>query len=161
MSQTGARRPPSRAPASRERQRAAPGFVVIGVAVLSAVMGAIALPTFVVAMAGLLPSVVAFIVDDKPSRPLFHTVASLNLAGVAPFLLQLWSHGHTLDVALGIIMNVFNLATMYGAAAAGWALVWFSPIVALFVADVLSDVRLHRLEAREKELRAEWDFDDR
>lgn len=157
MNKTAARRTPANA-APREPQRLNPGLIV-ATAMLSAVLGGLALPSFVVIVAGLLPSIVAFVVDDKPGRPLFHTVAPLNVAGVAPFVLKLWLHGHTMDGALAILTNVFDIAVMYGTAALGWVLAWLNPAIAVVVAEAFSGYRLNRLEAREKELRAEWDFE--
>ena len=45
-----------------------------------------ALPIFIILYGGMLPTIVAFLVDNQPGRYLFRTVGVTNLAGVVPFL---------------------------------------------------------------------------
>jgi hypothetical protein len=134
---------------------------VIAATIAAGVVAGLAQPTFVLALAGLLPSLVVFVASSSARRTLLHTVAPINLAGVAPVIFELWSRGHALETALHLLSEVETLALMYGAAAGGWLLAWLSPKIAYMIADIRWDYRLKALDAREGDLREEWDFSER
>ncbi len=70
----------------------------------------VALPTVLVLAAGMVPSMVALVVDRAPNRTAGITVGSLNLCGVMPFLLELWSQPHhKLPQALQLLDQLVGL----------------------------------------------------
>jgi hypothetical protein len=63
--------------------------------VCSIVMAVVFLPTTILLVVGMLPTLVAALVDRTRERVLGMTVGSMNLAGCTPFVIELWSGEHT------------------------------------------------------------------
>jgi len=130
-------------------------FVLAGAIVL--LVGAF--PTFVVAGVGLLPTVIALFIDLKTGKNESIAVGTLNVAGVLPFIANLWVAGHTLNKALLIVTDVYAWLVMYGAAAAGFGLLQLMPQVALKGVDALSRRRVQKIKDRQQKLIKEWGSD--
>ena len=115
-----------------------------------------ALPLCLLLMAGLIPTMVAAMVDRFRARYLTRTVGAMNLAGIAPLAFRLWSDGLTLRAATDILLHPVSWLLMYGAAAIGWAIFLGMPSVARTFVDVRADHLQHQLKARAKVLVEEW-----
>ena len=118
----------------------------------------VSMPTVLTVVVGMLPTIVAFVVDNRPGRHTFQCVAALNFAGVAPVVLGLWQGGLDLDGAVVHLINPFNLFAMYGAAAIGWGLVWLAPILTTVFVQTMLQYRANRLRAEDAALEQDWDF---
>ena len=138
---------------ARPRQ---PGFKVM---VISIALGALlisALPTALLILVGLTPTLVAVIVDVTPGRYLTRCVAGLNTAGVAPFIYQLWSGINDMSASLKIIGDPFSWLTIYGAAGVGWLLFLGFPGIVQVARTLNADRRINVLQERQAALLAEW-----
>jgi hypothetical protein len=133
------------------------GLVVLGGAVLF--LAVTALPVCILLIVGMVPSIVAYVVDQTPRRTLTLTVAPLNLAGTAPYCVQLWYDGDTLHALSAYLDNVYIWAVMYLAASVGWLLHLGMPVLVRFILEQSIDRRKNRLLQIQKRLRAEWGND--
>ena len=113
----------------------------------------------IVLFVGLLPTIVALIVDRTPRKCAVASVGGLNLAGVSPFLLDLWFKSPGMDYAVSLITNPFVLVTMYGAAAIGWLLFAGLPMLTLRISEITVGRRIRGLRDRQAALLAEWGED--
>lgn len=140
--------------AGRSKAKASRLALIIVLVVLP--LGLLALPTTILLLFGLVPTMVALIVDRAPEKYAALTVGSLNLAGVLPALLELWISGHTVAVALDIIGAPMTWLIAYSAAAVGW-LIYFSlpPLFASFMA-LRYQGEIKAMKARQVELIQEW-----
>src|ERR1700761_8181068 len=90
----GAKRPAAKTtPKGSARPARGRGSEALGLVVLSGgvlVLSVVALPVCVLLIVGMTPTIVAYIVDQTPRRTLTLTVGPLNLAGTAPYCMQLW-----------------------------------------------------------------------
>lgn len=116
------------------------------------------LPSSLLLFFGLMPTFAALLVDPTPDRIKTMTVACMNVAGIVPFLLELWTSGQAQDImkAFEIIARAETLITMYGAAAGGYLL--FYGVTSLVATVMLNNGR-GRLEAVSKrmiELERKW-----
>jgi len=145
-----------RQPAKRARRsNTAPVWIVIaGICALI-----VSLPTTVVFCVGMLPSLVAAIVDRTPEKRAAICVAGTNLSGVFPFLVPLWTGPHTLNAANEVLTNVFALSAMLGAAAFGWVLFICVPTVVTAVMTVMDQRRVEQLRATQRKLIGDWGED--
>lgn len=127
--------------------------------VVAPVLGVIALPTVLLLVVGMAPTLVAFfIVDRHPSKYSTRAVGYLNFSGCLPYALDLWRGGGVWDfeILFTIITDPFILLVMYSAAAVGWMILFGTPpFVASYLA-VTSELREKTLKARQKEIIAEW-----
>jgi len=127
-------------------------LVVLGLVVF-------ATPAFVVFAIGIIPSLVAAVIDREPGRNATIAVTATNLAGVAPFVMELLMTGATMGRAIGMINDVFVLAVMYGTAAVGWALVLGMPKVAAVYISVSNDAKSQAMQREQRRLVEDWGED--
>lgn len=115
-----------------------------------------ALPSVIILLVGMIPTVVAYIIDLTPGRYAAKCVAGLNIAGVVPFLNSLWASTNDLPAAIGIVTDVYAWLAFYAASGVGWLLFVSLPgIVASFKtysAKRQANVLRNRLEV----LKEEW-----
>jgi hypothetical protein len=128
--------------------------LLIGVAFVG--MGAFAAPTCILLLIGLAPSIVAYVVDRDERRMLTFTVAPLNLAGLAPYLLQLWAGPDNMVAVVRLLSSVYVWLVVYLAAGAGWLLFMGMPAIVSAVIEHSLDRRKAKLGAVQKDLRAVW-----
>ncbi len=128
----------------------------IGLGIIFLLFTTIALPTMSVFFIGMMPTLVCFIVDLTPGRYAFRCVASMNIAGVAPFLRLLWSNGHDMSTAMGIIGDPISWLVFYGTAAFGWGLFFSVPGMVSAIRTLNAERRVNSLRSRQNELAEEW-----
>ncbi len=119
-------------------------------------IGLMIIPTVIVLAVALVPMGVAFIMERGKGHYGGITVGVMNLAGTAPYLADLWAQGHTVQVALGIITNVFAWMMLYGAALFGWAIYSTTPAVVSAVMTMTAGNRITAMRAQQKELVMKW-----
>jgi hypothetical protein len=176
MKATASRRPPPRAaankpagkPAARQSGQAAArqsgqtaarrtslgGHLLI--TALFVVLLAVALPTALLLALALLPAFVAVITDRSPARSATISVGALNLAGTWPFLLKLWTTGHTVVHAMEIIVQPAAWLVIYASAAVGWLLYLSFPALVSACMSIFAGRRMAQLRAQQKKLVEEW-----
>jgi len=119
----------------------------------------ISLPTVLILFFGLLPTIVAFIVDRTKQRYAAFCVGGMNFSGVFPYLLDVWYGRHTVDEAMTVLTDVFALMVMYSSSAFGWIIyVMVPPVITTFL-SVINERRISILRTRQREIIAEWGED--
>jgi MFS family permease len=119
-------------------------------------LGIMALPVCILLLAGMAPTIVAYIVDQTPRRTLTLTVGPLNLTGTAPYCLQLWFGADTLHALGAYLTDVYIWLVMYLAAAIGWLLHLGMPLIVRLILEQSIERRKNKLLQIQKRLRAEW-----
>ena len=115
-----------------------------------------AMPALLVFAVGMIPSLVAAIVDRHPGRNATIAVTAMNFAGVVPFVAEILISGASMARAMLVVTDVFSLAMMYGTAAFGWGLVYVMPKVASVYISVRNDARIQAMQREKKRLNEEW-----
>lgn len=119
-------------------------------------MSVVFLPTAIIFFIGLLPTFVAFFVDRNKRKIKPVTVGAMNLAGCMPFVMELWTTGHSMSGAVSIIFDPMAIIVIYAAAGVGYLLDW---VVTIAVARFLYQRGLSRqkaIEKRQGELIKRW-----
>lgn len=119
-------------------------------------IGLMIIPTVIVLAVAMVPTGVAFIMERGKGYYGGLTVGAMNLAGASPYLADLWVDGHTVEVALGIITNVFAWMMFYGAALFGWAIYSTTPAIVSAVMTMTAGNRITGMRAQQKELVMKW-----
>ena len=146
-----AKQPAKRAPSPRKRSA-----LVLWSSVIALGMLIFALPTVILLVCGMLPTMVAFVIDRQKERYATFCVASMNVCGVFPYLLDLWVGEHSLIAAVGILTNVFSLFIIFGAAAFGWVIFTTVPPVISSFMGVIAQSRVTALRGDQRKLIDEW-----
>lgn len=107
-------------------------------------------------LAGMLPSLVAYITDRTPNRFNVKTVGCMNFAGVAPYLSLLIQQGNQPGVVQSMLSDANVWMVMYGSAALGWVIVWLAPLSVKHILLMFAHSRKEALAIRQDELIDEW-----
>jgi len=126
---------------------------------IATILSIMAPPLAMVLLAGLLPSLAAFIVDRQPARYLTRTIVWMNFAGVIALLSRLWTGGISFEHAIEALSNPFSWLLMYGAAGMGWLIFYSTPPIARMMVDARADKLQKQLRERAKKLKEEWGDD--
>jgi len=116
----------------------------------------IAAPTMIVMFFGLLPSLVAYIIDRTKQKSATFTVGSINFIGVFPYVMDLWTEINSIDAAMNMVGDIFALLVMYSAAAFGWLLFLAMPTVISSFVIVMQQRKVAQLRGQQKDLIDEW-----
>ena len=150
--------PPTPAPTA-EPPPAPPGSALrkgIWFVVILLTMMMLSLPTVIMVFLGMLPTLVAWVIDRSEGKHATYCVSGLNFSGLFPFLIEVWFVNHSTDNAISILTDVFNLMIIYGAAAFGWLLyIAIPPVVTTFL-SVMSQHRMTILKTTQKNIVEEW-----
>ncbi len=142
------RRGPARKPVPIKHQLV---LTTVCVALLAA-----ALPTALMLAISLLPMICAFAIDRTPGRYATISVGMLNFAGTWPFLIKLWTSGHTVVNAMKIVLDPFAWLVIYSAAAVGWLLYFSFPSCVSLCMSMFAGHRITQLRQNQKKLIEEW-----
>ena len=118
-----------------------------------------ALSIFIILYGGMLPTIVAFLVDNQPGRHLFRTVGVTNLAGVVPFLRDSLHYGLNARMIVSPVGSIEKWLTIYGAALGGWLMAIGVPMLWQLAFELVLNVRMRRYQAAREALAEEWDLD--
>ena len=114
------------------------------------------LPSIIVVLVGMVPSIIALVADRSPRKYGALTVAALNFAGVIPYLVKLWAKSQNLENALNIVVDVFALMVMYGAAGFGWMIYMTIPTFVASIFMVVAQRRIAVLRENQRKIVEEW-----
>ncbi len=118
--------------------------------------GLIFLPTSIILIVGMLPTIVATLLDTHPEKTKGVTVGAMNLAGCAPFIIQLWKSGQSPEHAMQVIFDPFAIVVIYAAAAVGYLIDWsLTGIVSTFLSQRARS-RLNDINTQQKQLIERW-----
>lgn len=125
------------------------GMIVVGLMVF-------ATPALLLFAIGIVPAMVAMVVDREPGRNATIAVAATNVAGVAPFVVELMINGPTMARAMNMVTDVFVVAVMYGTAGIGWLLVLGMPRIAAVYLSVTNEAKVQIMRREQRRLVEEW-----
>ena len=123
---------------------------------LIGLLSLIFMPTMLVLVVFMLPTLAALAVDKTKERYLAMGIGALNFCGCLPAIVILWTEGQSLTTALSILGDVMLWLAPYGASAIGW-LIYLStqPIIASYYAATANQ-QLENLQSRRAELIEQW-----
>lgn len=115
-----------------------------------------ALPTALITLIGMIPTVVAHICDRDPDKTAPICVGAINICGILPFVMDLWKHQHTMQAAMKLLGDPFTWLVMYGAAAVGWGFYYLIPPIVTNFEVTMAEGRIESLLKKRRELMEEW-----
>ncbi|MFD1626045.1 hypothetical protein [Azospirillum griseum] len=136
------------------RKRKKGGMMTLLLLVIPA--GLIVLPTSILFAVGMVPTIVAYIVDRDPEKSAPITVGGVNFCGCMPFAIDLWKHQHTLSAAGKLLADPLSWMVMYGAAAVGWGLYYGIPPLVAGMEVSRAEKRVDVLKQKKVALVQEW-----
>ena len=116
-------------------------------------------PVCMLLVFALVPTMLAWLVDNTSGQSLIRTVAPLNLASVLPFAIKLWHEHNSLDQVFAFMSGSTTWVALYGAAAFGWLLYYLAPAVITTVLERRIEKLRDAAVERQKALKDEWGDD--
>ena len=113
-------------------------------------------PTAVVLAVGLMPTLLTFFFDRTPEKSAVLCIGSLNLAGLYPVLMPLWTKGHTMERALNTLSDPTTGALILGAAGVGCIIYFATPPIVSLVLKYRLGREIEDLERHQSEMIAYW-----
>jgi hypothetical protein len=127
--------------AKKSKKKSSGGLQLLWIFMILA--GVVFLPSSMLLVIGMLPSVVAVFVDHSRKKSKALTVAAMNFAGCTPFLLDLWVNGHNFEKSFMIVTDATAITVMYAAAAIGYLIDWS-------MTGIVANVMYQRGQSRKK-----------
>jgi hypothetical protein len=104
----------------------------------------------------MLPTVIAYYMDNTRTQNTYKTIRACNLAGMLPSAFSVVHYG-SIDAALQILIGDPDVwTTTYGAAAVGAVMLFIARWAAYFIIELSSDQRIKTLKETQEQLLAEW-----
>ena len=123
---------------------------------LAVPVAAVLMPTCMLLVVLMTPTMVAFIVDGSPGRKFVVTVGMMNLAGSMPAIAELWAQGQSFQASFDGMSDVFAWAGALMASGIGWMIYWIMPPIISNYQGVASRAQVLSLRAKQKKLIATW-----
>ncbi|HZH25919.1 MAG TPA: hypothetical protein VEY95_01940 [Azospirillaceae bacterium] len=128
---------------------------------MSVAAAIVSLPSVVLLAVGMIPTLVAYIIDDDDEKLAPITVGALNFAGVLPLLFELWQGGGSMPQLRSLAASPAHWLLMYGAAAFGWAIYFAVPPVIGSTLIAKRQAKVQTLRAEQMKLVGAWGEDVR
>ncbi len=104
---------------------------------------------------GLLPSLIAMIIDPEKDGCIWKMVTLFNSIGILPYLIKISKSSGSAFV-LEIIINPQTWMVIFTAASIGWILYWIFPQIAVLIKDLKINAKIAKLEKELDDLAKEW-----
>lgn len=129
--------------------------ILIGILALT---GAVFLPTTIIIVFGMMPTIASFAMDRTIGKNRTICVGVMNFAGCFPFLLDLWTEfgAHDVEHALAIIANAKTIIVIYMLAAGGYAIDLAVTGITSSVITQHSESRLKSIKKRQADMVEQW-----
>jgi hypothetical protein len=128
----------------------------IWLAMTAAAWMVLSLPTMVLVGFGMMPTIVAYIIDQTEQKNATFCVGSINFCGIFPYVIEIWAGDHTIDQSFDILSNVFKLFVIFGSAGIGWLIYSGIPPMVSTMLLLRAEHRLEQLKDIQQELVIEW-----
>jgi magnesium-transporting ATPase (P-type) len=116
---------------------------------------------FLFILISLLPSMVAYFIDNDEHLSTFKTVLAANSAALLVVIYPMISDSMQFKAIepLGIMRDPFNWLIVFSGAALGWCLIFLCQYATRFFLVISDEYKLRQIEAQQKVLLAEWGDD--
>ncbi|MDD3029142.1 MAG: hypothetical protein PHS57_02525 [Alphaproteobacteria bacterium] len=114
------------------------------------------LPTVMILVVGLAPTYVAFLTDSDPEKTGATSVGAMNVAGMVPFLIDLWLKGQTQANAIAILSSSKSWLVILGAAAIGQLIIYAVPQAIATMSLAHAETRIKALKKNLDLLKDSW-----
>ena len=129
-----------------KRKKAGGGWKAQMFLIMALMMGVMFSAMSVVLLVGMIPTIVATIVDRTKGKMRAMTVGAINFAGCTPFLVEIFKKGSDISTAISYIIQPRTIVVMYMAAGMGYLIDWA-------MTGIVSAIMVQRAKGRLKEIK--------
>lgn len=124
--------------------------------ILFALCAPFMMPTLTLILVGMMPSFVALLTDTDPQKSSTSAIGAMNIAGLTPFMIDLWVKGQTMDHAILILRDPQNWLVILGSAAVGKLIIFAVPQAMTILTLTRAESRLKILKGNLEQLKGSW-----
>ncbi len=110
----------------------------------------------IIVAAGMMPGIVASILDSRPGKYASKTVLMFNLSGMLPQFASIIMSSAPNTTAQGMLTNPYTWLWVYMFAAFGWVLVHFIPQIVFLYLSLRAEYTVKKLHGFQDTLLNEW-----
>lgn len=110
----------------------------------------------VILVVGMIPTIVAAIVDRTAGRMRAVTIGVINLAGCSPFMVEIFKKGNDPEMAITYILQPRTIVVIYFAAAMGYLIDWAMTGIVSSILVQKTKGRLKEIQKNQKDLTERW-----
>jgi hypothetical protein len=151
-----AKAPPSKAKDKKTKKKSGGKLKTILFLIVFGAATPIVLPTVILLIAGLIPTYVALGTDSDEGKSGAICVGALNIAGITPFLIDLWIKGQTIENVFAILSSPNNWLVILGAAGIGQLIAYAVPQAIATLTLTHSESRIKSLKQNLEMLKESW-----
>jgi hypothetical protein len=120
-------------------------------------MSIISIYSIIIVLFGMLPGLIAMIIDQEPKKYVSKIVLSFNFTGLCLYLSKIIAaHESANSMAIEFIISPQTWLTIYSAAAVGWMVYWAFPYFAISLNNLKIQFRVQQLNLELEKLVQEW-----
>lgn len=105
---------------------------------------------------GMIPTLVAAIIDKTEGRVRMWSVGAMNFAGCAPFILEVFKKGNEITVAMAYVLQPRTIVVMYFAAGLGYLIDWAMTGIVSSIMVQKTKARLIEIQKEQKAMVERW-----
>lgn len=110
----------------------------------------------VILVIGMIPTIVAAIVDRTEGRMRAMTIGAINFAGCAPFMIEVFKKGNNLETAVTYMLEPRTIVVIYFAAGMGYLIDWAMTGIVSSIMVQKTKGRLKDIQKMQKDLTDRW-----
>lgn len=129
---------------------------IISLTLAAMAMSLISAYSVIIVLFGMLPGLIAMIVDQDARRYISKIVLSFNCTGCLPYILKVLKSASSNSVAIEIIVDPRTWLTIYTSASIGWFIYWALPHFFTAINNIKVQFRIQQLNFELDRLVAEW-----
>jgi hypothetical protein len=114
------------------------------------------LPTLILFVIGMIPTLVALMTDNDRQKSSTIAVGAMNIAGIIPFAVDLWIKGQTMGAMFELLRDSTTWLVMLGSAGVGQLIVFAVPQAVALLAFARDESRLKILKRNLESLKESW-----
>lgn len=131
---------------------------IITVTITALALSAFSMYAVVIIAFGILPGLIASVIDRDRERYLARIVLTYNCLGIAPFVVSILKNSSK-SAAIDIVVDPSTWLIIFGSAGLGWVVYWLFPQIGIIISDITANVKVKQLENEIEQLVKEWGSD--
>jgi hypothetical protein len=131
------------------------GYIII-LTLVAMIVSLISIYSVVIVLFGMLPGLIAMIIDPEPKRYISKIVLTFNFTGIFPFIAKIISATPSNTAAIEVIIEPKTWLIIYSSAAIGWIIYWSFPQLAIMYNNLKIQIRIRKLDHELNRLVEEW-----
>ncbi len=124
--------------------------------IVSMIAGVMFAAVSVIMVVGMVPTIVAGVVDRTKGKVRTLTVGAMNFAGCAPFMIEVFKSGNNISTAITYILQPRTIVVMYFAAGMGYLIDWAMTGIVSSIMVQKAKKRIKDIQKQQKDLVERW-----